>query len=140
MFLLDTNVLSELRNACKADAQVLAWAREIAAEQLFISAITIFEIERGILRIARRDARQALVLRSWLDDRVLPQFGARILPVDTRVAQRCAPLHVSDPKPERDSFIAATALVHGLTVVTRNAADFTTSGVLLLNPWLPARG
>lgn len=138
MFLLDTNVLSELRNARKADGNVLSWARGMSAEHLFISAITIFEIERGTLRLARKDERQALSLRHWLNERVLPQFDGKILPIDTRIALRCALLHVPDPRPERDSFIAATALVHGLTVVTRNTSDFARSGVAILNPWLPA--
>ena len=86
--------------------------------------------------IARRDAAQGAVLRSWIDDQLLPRFEARILAVDAAVAQRCARLHVPDPRAERDALIAATAMVHGLTVVTRNVADFEPTGVALLNPWL----
>jgi len=137
MFLLDTNVLSELRVARRTDANVLSWAADVPAQALFISAITVFEIERGTLKIARRDEQQAHVLRHWLNERVLPQFAGRILSVDVAVALRCATLHVPDPKPERDSFIAATALLHDLTMVTRNTADFAGTGVRLLNPWLP---
>jgi predicted nucleic acid-binding protein len=137
MFLLDTNVLSELRVARRTDPNVQSWAASVAAHALFISAITIFEIERGTLRLARRNEPQAHLLRHWLNERVLPQFAGRILSVDVAVALRCAGLHVPDPKPERDSFIAATALVHDLTLVTRNSADFAQTGVRLLNPWLP---
>ena len=137
MFLLDTNVISELRRPDKADRTVVAWAGAIPAASFFLSAISILEIELGALLIARRDAAQGAVLRSWIDDQILPRFEARILAVDTAVAQRCARLHVPDPHAERDALIAATAMVHGLTVVTRNVADFESTGVALLNPWLP---
>ena len=93
------------------------------------------EIELGALLIGRRDPAQGAVLRGWLEDRLLPTFASRILPVDTIIARRCARLHVPDPQPERDAMIAATALVHGMTVVTRNVADFKPSGVPVLNPW-----
>lgn len=137
MFLLDTNVISELRKVGdgKADANVVAWLSSVDATTLYLSAVTLMEIELGILRIERRDPPQGAKLRAWMDHHVLPEFEDRTLPVDTAVALRCAPLHVPDPRPERDAFIAATALAHGMTVVTRNLADFAPTGVPLLNPW-----
>lgn len=137
MFLLDTNVISELRKAGdgKADANVVAWLSSVDATTFYLSAVTLMEIELGILRIERRDPAQGARLRAWMDHHVLPEFVDRTLPVDTAVALRCAPLHVPDPRPERDAFIAATALAHGMTVVTRNLADFAPTGVPLLNPW-----
>lgn len=137
MFLLDTNVVSELRRPDKADRNVVVWAGAIPAASFFLSAISILEIELGTLLRARRDAVQGAVLRAWLDDQILPRFESRILAVDTAVAQRCARLQVPDPHAERDALIAATAMVHGLTLVTRNVADFEPTGVALLNPWLP---
>ncbi|MFZ3004863.1 MAG: type II toxin-antitoxin system VapC family toxin [Phenylobacterium sp.] len=135
MFLLDTNVLSELRRPERADPRLLAWATDTPASSLFLSAITLLEIEMGALRIARRDAAQGAVLRTWIDRQVLPTFADRVLPVDAAVALRCATLHVPDLRSERDALIGATALVHGMTVVTRNQADFAPMGVALLNPW-----
>ena len=102
---------------------------------MFLSSITVQELEIGVLLAERRDPAQGAVFRAWLDHHVLPAFAGRILPVDTAVAQRSAKLHVPDPRPVRDCLIAATALVHGLTVVTRNVADFEPCGVSLLNPW-----
>lgn len=137
MFVLDTNVVSELRKVRlgKADTNVAAWAQSVDAADLFVSAITIMELELGVLAIERRDATQGAMLRLWLDQRVLPEFSARTLPVDTAVAQRCARLHVPDKRGERDALIAATALVHGMTVATRNVDDFKPTGVPLVNPW-----
>jgi predicted nucleic acid-binding protein len=135
MFLLDTNVISELRRPDKADRNVVAWANEMPAASFFISAISILEIELGALRIARKDAAQAAVVRAWIDHQILPRFEGRVLAVDTAVAQRCARLHVPDPRAERDALIAATAMVHGLTVVTRNVADFKLMGLPLIDPW-----
>ncbi|AAO55517.1 MULTISPECIES: type II toxin-antitoxin system VapC family toxin [Pseudomonas syringae group] len=135
MFLLDTNVVSELRKR-NADANVLRWSRTQMASSLFISSITILELETGILRVERRDPTQGAALRMWLDHHVLKAFAGRILPIDTQVAKRCAQLHVPDPRSECDALIAATALVHGMTVVTRNTADFKSSGAALLNPWI----
>lgn len=137
MWLLDTNVVSELRKvrSGSADAKVAQWADSVDASDLYLSAISVLELETGVLQIERRDASQGAILRAWLDQRVLPEFSGRILPVDTAVAQRCARLHVPDRRAERDALIAATALVHGMTVVTRNVADFVPTGVALLNPW-----
>jgi predicted nucleic acid-binding protein len=139
MFLLDTNVISELRRPERADSNVVAWAGAISAASFFLSAISILEIELGALQIARKDAAQGAVLRAWIDDQILPRFEGRILAVDTAVAQRCARLHVPDPRSERDALIAATAMVHGLTVVTRDVTDFEPMGVALLNPWVVQR-
>ena len=139
MYVLDTNVLSELRKVRlgKADVNVAAWSESVDAADLFLSAITIMELELGVLSIERKDATQGAVLRRWLERQVLPEFSERILPVDTAVAQRCARLHVPNKRNERDALIAATALVHGMTVVTRNVADFEPSGVAIANPWEP---
>ncbi|ECW9137179.1 type II toxin-antitoxin system VapC family toxin [Salmonella enterica] len=139
MFVLDTNVVSELRKARagKIDPNVAAWAESMDAADLFVSSITIMELELGILSVERRDAVQGSVLRSWLEQHVLPEFSGRTLPVDTAVALRCARLHVPDKRGERDALIAATALVHGMTVVTRNVADFEPTGVPIINPWKP---
>jgi predicted nucleic acid-binding protein len=137
MFLLDTNVISELRRPDKADRNVMAWANVQPLSGFFMSSISILEIELGALRVARKDAAQGALLRSWLDDQILTRFEERILPIDTAVAQRCARLHVPDPRAERDALIAATALVHGLTVVTRDVTDFSPMGVALINPWEP---
>ncbi|CAN5905414.1 type II toxin-antitoxin system VapC family toxin [soil metagenome] len=135
MFVLDTNVLSELRRPERANPQLLAWASGTPTPRLFLSVITLMEIEMGVLRVERRDAAQGAVLRAWLNAQVLPTFDDRVLAVDAAVALRCAGLHVPDPRSERDALIAATALVHGMTVVTRNLADFSSTGVALLNPW-----
>ena len=137
MFILDTNVVSELRKvrSGKADPQFAQWADSVDAGSLYLSAITVLELETGILQIARKDSEQGAMLRTWLETLVLPEFGGRIFPVDTAVARRCARLHVPNPRAERDALIAATALVHGMTIVTRNLADFATTGVSLLNPW-----
>ena len=134
-FLLDTNVLSELRRADKANAKVVAWASSVPTTATFLSVITVLEIEVGALSVARRDEAQGTMLRAWIDRQVLPRFKGRILAIDTTVAQRGACLHVPDPRAERDALIAATGLVHGLTVVTRNLADFEPTGVRTLNPW-----
>jgi toxin FitB len=138
MFVLDTNVVSELRKvrSGKADTNVTAWAQSVDAADLFVSAITIMELELGVLSMERKDATQGAILRSWLEQQVLPEFSGRTLPVDTAVAQRCARLHVPDKRGERDALIAATALVHGMTVVTRNVDDLKPTGVAILNPWV----
>jgi predicted nucleic acid-binding protein len=140
MFVLDTNVVSELRKVRlgKADANVATWAQGVDAANLLVSAITILELELGVLLIERKDAAQGALLRAWLELQVLPEFAARTLPVDAAVAQRCARLHVPDKRGERDALIAATALVHGMTLVTRSVADFKPTGVALLNPWEPS--
>jgi toxin FitB len=137
MFLVDTNVVSELRKAKsgQADRGVVAWASSVPADALFVSAITILELEMGVLLVQRRDPRQGALLRAWLDRQVIPAFAGRVLPVDTEVAQRCAALHVPDPRSERDALIAVTALVNGMTVVARNVTDFESTGARLLNPW-----
>jgi predicted nucleic acid-binding protein len=137
MFLLDTNVVSELRKAPggRADAGVVAWARAVPSASLYLSVISVLELEQGILQVQRRDVAQGSILRTWMAEQVLPAFEGRILPVDVPVALRCAALHVPNPRAERDGLIAATALVHGLTLVTRNVADFEGAGAVLLNPW-----
>ena len=136
-YLLDTNVVSELRKIGdgKADARVAAWVDTEDAESFFISAITILELERGVLGIQRRDAAQGARLRAWLDNHVRPEFAGRILPIDDQIAKRCAHLHIPDRRNEVDALIAATALVHGLTVATRNVRDFEGTGVVVVNPW-----
>ena len=137
MYLLDTNVISELRKvrAGKAARGVARWADSVETSDLYLSVVTIEELKIGILLVERRDAQQGALLRAWLERQVLPTFVDRILPIDTAVALRSAELHVSDPGSIRDGYIAATALEHRLTVVTRNVADFATKHVQLLNPW-----
>lgn len=137
MFLLDTNVVSELRKVRhgKANRAVAKWADSVDAADLFVSVITIQEIEMGVLLAERRGPSQGAIFRLWLNGHVLPAFDGRVLPVDVAVARRSALLHVPDPRPVRDALIAATALVHGMTVVTRNVADFEPMGAAILNPW-----
>lgn len=138
MYLLDTNVVSELRKVRlgKADLRVAQWADGVDATDLYISVITFQELEIGVLLAERRDPTQGAMLRAWLTGYVLPAFNGRILSIDTTIAQRSAQLHVPDPRPLRDGLIAATALVHHMTVVTRNVADFSPTGVAVLNPWV----
>ena len=137
MYLLDTNVVSELRKGktSKAHRNVSAWAKSVSVSTLFLSAISILELEIGILLIERRDRSQGAVLRTWMQDYLLPTFDGRILAVDTAIAQKCAAFHVPTPCPDRDALIAATAVVHGMTVVTRNVSDFEPTGIAIINPW-----
>jgi len=134
MYLLDTNVISELRKAAKADCRVIDWAGQADAQCMYISAVSILEIRLGILAVQRKDKAQSDILNNWLTRQVIPAFAGRIISVDTAVALRCAELHVPNPRSDRDALIAATALVHGLTVVTRNTKDFP--DVSTVNPWL----
>ncbi|MFB2552524.1 type II toxin-antitoxin system VapC family toxin [Ensifer soli] len=136
-WLLDTNIVSELRKAGdgRADANVVAWIGARDAGLFHLSAITILELERGILGVARRDAAQGVRLRAWLDGHVRPEFSGRILSVDDAVATRAARLHVPDRRNEADALIAATALVHGLSLVTRNTRDFEGCGLDLIDPF-----
>lgn len=119
----------------KADAKVVAWMSSVDATTCYLSAVTLMEIELGVLRVERRDPAQGARLYAWMNHHILPEFADRTLPIDTAVALRCARRHVPDPRLERDAFIAATALTHGMTVVTRNSGDFAPAGVPLLNPW-----
>ena len=137
MFLLDTNVVSELRKAKsgKANASVIAWASGVPKGSMYLSAITVLELELGIQQVERRDPNSGGILRAWLCNQVIPEFQQRIFPVDLAVAQRCAALHVPITRSERDALVAATALVHRMTVVTRDVSDFAPTGVPLLNPW-----
>jgi hypothetical protein len=135
MYILDTNVVSELRKAKKANQNVKKWAQPLPPASFYISVISVLELEIGILLIERRDKEQGTILRTWMDKHVLPTFSGRILAIDTAVAQRCAAFHVPNPRSDRDALIAATALVHGLTVATRNVTDFKGMGVGVLNPW-----
>ena len=135
MFVLDTNVVSELRRGSEAHSSVRKWAERLPVATLYLSVISILELEIGILLVERRDQKQGGILREWMDDHLLPAFESRILAIDTAVVQRCAQLHVPDPQSDRDALIAATALVHGMTVVTRNVAHFQPTGVPVVNPW-----
>ena len=137
MYLLDTNVVSECRkiSSGKANKMVACWIKKAPVNSVFISTITILELEIGVLQKERHDPQQGAVLRCWLNEHVLPSFSQRILSLDVAVAQRCAHLHIPDPKSDRDAIIAATALAHGMTVVTRNVNDFAQIKVPLLNPW-----
>jgi toxin FitB len=135
MYILDTNVISELRKGRKTHTNVKKWAGRVPSASLYISVISVPELEIGILLIQRRDKEQGAILRAWMDRHVVPTFSGRILSIDTAVAQRCATLHVPNPCSDRDALIAATALVHGLTVVTRNVGDFERMGVGIFNPW-----
>lgn len=137
MYLLDTNVVSELRKvrAGKANPNVARWADSVDANQLYLSVISVQELEIGVLLVERRDAVQGAMLRTWLNEHVLPAFAGRILPVDTKIALRSAHMHVPDPHPVRVGLIAATALIHGMTIVTRNVDDFIRTDGMVLNPW-----
>ena len=137
MFVLDTNVVSELRKASagKAETNVITWAASVATDTLFLSVVTIFELELGVLQLERRDPAQGALLRTWLDGHVIRAFEGRILPIDSTVARRSARLHVPDRCSDRDAMIAATALAQGMAVVTRNTHDFERTGVQTINPW-----
>jgi len=138
MYILDTNVVSELRKAKtnKIDPQVMKWAESVSAEQLYLSSITLLELEAGVLGLERKDEAQGEILRQWLEEHVIPAFSGRILAFDESTARQCAKLHVPNRRSDRDAMIAATALVHGMTVVTRNIKDFQSMGVSLINPWV----
>lgn len=139
-YLLDTNVVSELRKRPdRVDPGVLDWARSQPAHRLHISVVTVLEIELAIAQVQRRDRLQGALLREWMESAVMAGFADRILLIDVQIARRAAHLHVPDPRPERDAYIAATADVHGMTVVTRNLTDFAPTGVAAFNPWTAAR-
>lgn len=135
MFILDTNVVSELRKGKKAHRSVKIWAQALPSASFYLSVVSILELEIGILLLERRDRQQGGILRAWMDGHVLASFSGRILPIDTVVAQRCAVLHVPNPRSDRDALIAATALVHGMTIVSRNVSHFQPTGVRAVNPW-----
>ncbi len=135
MFLLDTNIVSELRKGERANGGVRQFAQQHSVDSFHLSVITIMELRMGVLALARKDAAQARTIGDWMDNQILRHFAGRILPVSLAIAERCAALHVPDRRQERDALIAATALEHGLTVITRNERDFVPTGVGVVNPW-----
>lgn len=137
-FLVDTNVLSEARRRQAGDVRVKAWLSSVASAELFTSALVVGEIRRGVERLRRKDTTQAAFLDEWLAT-LKQQFADRVLPVTMDIAEEWGRLNVPDPLPTIDGYLAATARVHGLTLVTRNTRDLARTGVVLLNPWLAAR-
>ena len=138
MFVLDTNVVSELRKAAsgRANSGVTDWASSVPAVLMFMSVISLHELEHGVLLAERSDPTKGAILRTWLDFSVTPAFEDRFLPVNADVARQAAALHVPDPAPFRDALIAATALHHDMTVITRNTSDFDRfTGLTVTNPW-----
>jgi predicted nucleic acid-binding protein len=142
MYLLDTCVVSELRRPDKANTKVLAWAQSVAVVEQYISAITILELEQGVLAKERTDPSQGQVLRRWLEQSVRVHFAGRIVAFDEQAALCCAALHVPNPKSYRDAMIGACGLIRGITVVTQNTKDFihmvdkSGARIRLHNPWL----
>lgn len=137
MFLIDTNVISEIRKAGdgRADARVVAWYADVDPDDAYVSVVTLMEIEFGAIKVEERDPAQASRLRHWLHHHILPAFAGRVLPIVNAIAFRCSHLHYPQPRSWRDSWIAATALEHDLTVVTRNLKDFIGTGVAMIDPW-----
>ena len=137
MYLLDTNVVSELRRPpSRIDHHVRDWVARTPPSLLHLSVIVLLELEMGVLAIERRDSPQGERLRAWLEGQVLPNFSGRILAIDLATARTCAGLHVPNRRPDRDALIAATAIRHGMTIVTRNMSDFAPMPVATINPWL----
>jgi toxin FitB len=134
-FLLDTIVVSEMRRPARLPKPVADWFNAAYADAMFISVATLLEVEIGVRRLERRDPRQGAILRRWKNASLSTAFRERVLPLDQTIAERCAALHVPNPRPLLDSIIAATAIVHNLVLVTRNVGDFGGTGVRLLNPW-----
>lgn len=138
MFLLDTNVVSETRRiaAGRADDRFERWISSIEPTLAYVSAVTIMELEIGVMRVERRDPSAGAVLRQWLNHDVGVAFEGRILPVDTATARSAAALHVPNPAPAIDSLVAATALANAMSMVTRNTGDFSRfEGLHVINPW-----
>lgn len=134
MFLLDTNVVSELRKGARANARVRSWFAELDDSALFLSVLVAGELRQGVERVRLRDAAQAEHLDRWLR-RLVDDYASRLLPVDTRVAELWGRLNVPDPISTVDGLLAATAIVHDLTLVTRNVKDVARTGVRLFNPF-----
>ncbi len=137
MYLLDTNIISESRKlgTPKVDPRAARWLGQVDFETTFVSAMTIFELERGVRQMERRDTKQGAALRRWLDDQVMTTYENRTLPLSRSVALICAGLQIPDPKSERDAWIAATAIEAELILVSRNVVDFVNMGVGLINPF-----
>lgn len=135
MMLLDTNVLSELRKASRCHPAVAAWQQDQELEKQYVSVISLLELKLGIELEVRKNADFAARLTVWYENRIKITFRDRILPVDIRIAETCATLHAVRTRPHRDSLLAATALIHGLTIVTRNTGDFSDTGLSVVNPW-----
>lgn len=135
MYLLDSNIISEIRRLDRANAGVQAWLNATDSAEIYTSAVTMMELERGVLAMERKDKAQGAILRVWLEQTIKPAFAARILPIDERTAAICARLHVPNRGPENDAWIAALAIQYRLTLVTRNERDFERTGAKLLNPF-----
>ena len=134
-YLFDADVVSAARRPERLPLQVATWLASVPQSQVFLSVVSLLEIEVGVRRLERSDPAQGAVLRRWKTDVVAKAFRGRMLPIDEAVADACAALHVPDPRRQLDALIAATAIVHGLTVITRNFADFAPMGVSTLDPW-----
>lgn len=133
-FLLDTNVIAELRKGARANPHVRSWFESLDSDAIMLSVLTIGEIRRGIENVRRRDPATAKALERWLR-RLVAEHRDRILPIDLPVAEEWGRLNVPDPLPVVDALLAATAKVHGLTFVTRNVKDVARTGVELMNPF-----
>lgn len=138
MYLLDTNIISEIRkiNLKTANIGVTQWAENNHKDLMYISVISLFELEKGVLNLERKDAQQGKIYRDWLDNKVKPTFENRILSITPQTVLICAKMHIPDKKSLTDSLIAATAIENNLTVITRNEKDFIPTGAKILNPFI----